>query len=187
MVFYLLKDWGSFQSNFFGSVPKAIKKRVDKVLKDIDGSLSGYMRGQAFVCLLMAIIYSFLLFLTGLDFGILIGVVTGILTFVPYIGAIAGFATALIIAFFQWGFSTVDIASVVIAFAVGQFIESNFLTPRLIGDRVGLHPVWIIFGIFAFGALFGFVGVLFAMPLTAVAGVLMKDLVFEYKKRYVKK
>ncbi len=187
LIFYFLKDWGSFQGNFFGHVPTSIRKRVDLIFKDIDGSLSGYMRGQAYVCLIMATIYSLLLFLTGLDFGILIGILTGIFTFVPYIGALTGFVVALIIAFFQWGFSFVDISLVLIAFAIGQFIESNFLTPRLIGDRVGLHPIWIIFGIFAFGALFGFVGVLFAMPLTAVSGVLIKDLVFEYKKKYVKK
>lgn len=187
LIFYFLKDWGSFQNNFFGHVPTSIKKRVDKVFKDIDDSLSGYMRGQAYVCFIMAIIYSVLLFLTGLDFGILIGVLTGIFTFVPYIGALTGFIVALVIALFQWGFSSVDILLVLIAFGVGQFVESNFLTPRLIGDRVGLHPIWIIFGIFAFGALFGFFGVLFAMPLTAVFGVLIKDLVFEYKKKYVKK
>lgn len=187
LVFYFLKDWGSFQSNFFGHVPSSIKKRVDQIFKDIDNSLSGYMRGQAYVCLIMALIYSFLLFLSGLDFGILIGIMTGIFTFVPYIGALAGFAAAVILAFFQWGFSLMDISLVLVAFAIGQFVESNFLTPRLIGDRVGLHPIWIIFGIFAFGALFGFTGVLFAMPLTAVSGVLIKDLVFEYKKKYVKK
>lgn len=187
LIFYLLKDWDAFRSGFYGHIPSSFYDKFVKLLKDIDASLSGYMRGQAVVCLIMAGVYSALLLLANLDFAILIGSLTGIFTFVPYIGALAGFFSAIIIALFQWGFSFVDISLVVVAFLVGQFLESNFLTPRLIGERVGLHPVWIIFGIFAFGALFGFVGVLLAMPLTAVVSVVIKDLVFEYKKRYVNK
>ncbi len=187
LVFYLLKDWRPLKEGFFASIPSSVYKKVSTLLKDIDRSLSGYMRGQAVVCLIMAAIYSILFLVVGLDFSLLIGTLTGIFTFIPYIGALTGFVAAVAIALFQWGFSVVDISLVVGAFFIGQFIESNFLTPRLIGDRVGLHPVWIIFGIFAFGALFGFVGVLLATPLTAVVGVLIKDLALEYKKRYIKK
>ncbi len=186
LVFYLLKDWKSFRSGVFNSIPKSYYDKVSNLLDHIDQSLSGYMRGQALVCVIMAFVYALLFFLTGLEFGILIGIFTGLFAFVPYVGALGGFLTAITIALFQWGFSMMDISFVLVAFLLGQFLESNLLTPRLIGDRVGLHPVWVIFGIFAFGSLFGFIGVLLSMPLTAVAGVLIKDLVFEYKKRYVK-
>lgn len=187
LIFYLLKDWKSIRGGFFNFIPTEFYEKITKLLKDIDRSLSGYMRGQAMVCLIMAGVYSVLLLAVGLDFGFLIGVCTGIFSFVPYVGALTGFCAAIVIALFQWGFSAVDISLVVAAFLVGQFLESNFLTPRMIGDKIGVYPAWVIFGIFAFGALFGFVGVLFAMPLTAIAAVLVKDLTFEYKKRYVKK
>ena len=187
LVFYLLKDWKLLKGGVFGLIPTSYYEKVTKLLNDIDGNLSGYMRGQAIVCVVMAGVYSSLLLIVGLDFGLLIGVFTGVFSFVPYVGALTGFCTAIVIALFQWGFSAVDISLVVGAFLIGQFLESNFLTPRLIGEKIGVYPVWVIFGIFAFGALFGFVGVLLAMPLTAIAAVLIKDLALEYKKRYVKK
>ena len=187
LIFYFLKDWKLLKENFFGGIPSAINEKARQILEGVDKNLSGYMRGQAIVCLIMAGVYSLLFLIAGLDFGLLIGILTGIFSFIPYVGAFMGFAAAVIIALFQWGFSVTDVSLVIGAFFIGQILESNFLTPRLIGERVGLHPVWIIFAIFAFGALFGFIGVLLAMPLAAVSAVLIKELVFEYKKRYIKK
>ncbi len=185
LIFYLLKDWNLIVKNFNGYLPRNSAAKVSKILKDIDVALSGYVRGQIIVCLIMAVIYSILFSVTGLNFGFLIGLFTGIFTFIPYIGASIGLVAAIVIACFQWQFNLFEVSQVALAFFIGQIIESNFLTPKLIGAKVGLHPVWVIFGIFLFGTLFGFAGILLAMPLTAICGVLIKDLMMEYKKRFV--
>jgi predicted PurR-regulated permease PerM len=104
--------------------------------------------------------------------------------FMPYIGMLFGTSAAIIIALFQWGFNFTNLAPVAIIFLVAQLIESNFLTPKLIGNKIGLHPVWIIFGLFVFGVLLGFVGVLLALPLTAICGVIIKYFVLQYKKKF---
>ncbi len=184
LIFYILKDWDLLNKNFYEFLPKKSFIKVSKVLSEIDLALSGFIRGQILVCLMMAVIYSLLLSLTGLKFGFLIGFLTGIFTFIPYVGALIGFVAAIFFAFFQWGFDIINISQVVAAIVVGQVVESNFLTPKLIGEKVGLHPVWVIFGIFIFGSIFGIIGVIFATPLTAVFGVLIKNLAAEYKKKF---
>ena len=113
------------------------------------------------------------------------GFLTGFLSFIPYIGMLCGVVIALAVGLFQWGLDSFHIGIVALIFLAGQIFESNFLTPKLVGDRVGLHPVWIIFGLFVFGVLFGFVGVLLAMPLTAICGVLIKFMAVQYKKYFV--
>lgn len=185
LIFYLLKDWNKINSVFNNYLPKDSAQNIKSNLSDIDSALSGYIRGQMLVCLIMAMIYAILLSLTGLKFGFLIGFFTGIFSFIPYVGALVGFFIAMIVAILQWGFSLFDISYVILAIIIGQIIESNFLTPKLIGDKIGLHPVWVILGIFIFGAIFGFIGVIFATPLTAIGGVLIKNIAREYKKRFV--
>jgi predicted PurR-regulated permease PerM len=185
LIFYLLKDWDLLIANFNNHLPRQINVALKKLFSDIDLTLSGYVRGQIIVCLILSTLYSILLSFTGLKFGFLIGLLTGIFSFIPYVGAIAGVIFAVLFALFQWGFDLVAIAPVLIVFLFGQTLETNFLTPKLIGKRVGLHPVWIIFGLFVFGVLFGFVGVLLATPLTAAFGVIIKHLAAEYKKRFV--
>ena len=164
-------------------MPSKFANSVSKIMAEIDQALAGFIRGQISVCLILGFIYSILLTVVGLDFGFLIGIITGFLTFIPYVGALTGFIAAILVAFFQWGFSFIDLATITGVFIFGQLLESNYLTPKLVGKNIGLHPVWIVFGLFVFGALFGFIGVLFATPLTAVCGVLIKHLSFEYKKR----
>lgn len=183
LIFYILKDWDILVKNFDDLLPKSSASKVNKILQEIDVALSGYVRGQVIVCLIMALVYASLLSITGLNYGFLIGLLTGIFVFIPYIGALLGFTVAILVAFFQWGLDPIHISMVIFAIVFGQIIESNFLTPKLIGKKVGLHPVWVIFGIFIFGAIFGFFGVLFAVPLTAICGVLIKNLAKEYKKR----
>lgn len=185
LIFYILKDWDLLNKNFYEFFPKKTSVKVSKMLSDVDLALSGYIRGQILVCLVMAVIYSLLLSLTGLQFGFLIGFLTGIFTFIPYVGALIGFIAAIFFALFQWGFDIANLSQVVAAIVVGQVVESNFLTPKLIGDKIGLHPVWVILGIFIFGSIFGIIGVIFATPLTAVFGVLVKNLAAEYKKKFV--
>jgi predicted PurR-regulated permease PerM len=184
LVFYLLKDWDILIKSVNDFLPRSISSSVKKIAGEIDITLSGYVRGQFNVCFILGIIYSGMLSFTGLNFGFLIGFLAGLFSFIPYVGMLCGVTTAIIVALFQWGFDITHIAAIVLVFIFGQIIESNFLVPKLIGSRIGLHPVWIIFGLFIFGVLFGFVGVLIAVPLTAICGVIIKHFALEYKKRY---
>ena len=185
LLFYFLKDWSLIIQRINEYLPKNYATPIRKVFVDIDKTMSGYIRGQFNVCLMLGIIYSILLSCTGLNFGFLIGFVTGMLVFIPYIGMLIGVTTGIIVALFQWGFDPRNIGLVSLVFLAGQIIESNFLTPKLVGSKVGLHPMWLIFGLFFFGILFGFLGILFAVPLTAISGVVIKHLAAEYKKRFV--
>lgn len=146
---------------------------------EIDEIISGYVRGQTMVCLFLACYYSIGLTLAGLHYGFIIGILTGILTFIPYAGALAGTTTGILVAVFQFDDWT-KIAAVIAVFLTGQFLEGNFITPKIVGDKVKLNPVWIIFGLLAGGALFGFVGVLIAVPITAVIGVLVRFFTRQY-------
>ncbi len=183
LIFYLLKDWNLLVERVYSYLPKQYNLAIRKIFSEIDQALSGFIRGQINVCLILSVIYSISLTFTGLNFGFLIGIFTGLLSFIPYVGAVSGVVAALIVAFFQWGLDFMNIFFVILAFIFGQIIETNFLTPKLVGNKIGVHPVWVIFGIFVFGSLFGFLGVAFATPLTAIAAVLIRHLALEYKKR----
>jgi len=184
LVFYLLKDWDILVGKVNNYLPRSVSSTVQEIARDINKTLSGYVRGQFHVCLILGIIYSTCLSFSGLNFGFLIGFLTGLFSFIPFIGMISGVVVAIIVALFQWGFDLAQIGIISGIFIFGQVIESNFLTPKLIGSKIGLHPVWIIFGLFVFGALFGFVGILFAVPLTAIFGVIIKYFALKYKKRF---
>jgi len=184
LIFYLLKDWKILIKKIGDYLPRQVAISTRKIALDIDKTLSGYVRGQFNVCLILGLIYSSLLSFTGLNFGFLIGLLTGLFSFIPFVGMLCGVTTAIIVALFQWGFDVTHIAAVSLVFIFGQVVESNFLTPKLIGAKIGLHPVWLIFGLFVFGVLFGFFGVLIAVPLTAICGVIIKHFALEYKKRF---
>ncbi len=183
LIFYLLKDWKILIKKIGDYLPRQVAISTRKIALDIDKTLSGYVRGQFNVCLILGLIYSSLLSFTGLNFGFLIGLLTGLFSFVPFVGMLCGVTTAIIVALFQWGFDVTHISAVSLVFVFGQVVESNFLTPKLIGAKIGLHPVWLIFGLFVFGVLFGFFGILIAVPLTAICGVIIKHFALEYKKR----
>jgi len=174
LIFYLLKDWHLILDKIDSIIPEKYSHQVKNIFSSIDKSLSGFIRGQMNVCLILAIYYGVLLGFLGLNHGIFIGVLTGILAFVPYVGYGIGIVTALIIAIFQWGLSLYDVGLVLIVYLIGQVIESNFLVPNLIGKKVNLHPLWMIFGIFFFGSIFGILGILFSVPLTAISSVLIR-------------
>ena len=174
LIFYLLKDWHLILDKIDSIIPEKYSHQVKNIFSSIDKSLSGFIRGQLNVCLILAIYYGVLLGFLGLNHGIFIGVLTGILAFVPYVGYGIGIVTALIIAIFQWGLSFYDVGLVLIVYLIGQVIESNFLVPNLIGKKVNLHPLWMIFGIFFFGSIFGILGILFSVPLTAISSVLIR-------------
>jgi predicted PurR-regulated permease PerM len=185
LVFYMLRDWDLLVKQINKYLPSNHGKEIRNIFKDIDTTLSGYVHGQFNVCIILGILYAISLSILGLNFGFLIGFLTGFLSFIPYIGMLLGVSAAIIISLFQWGFDSFYISLVLVIFLTGQVFESNFLTPKLVGDKIGLHAVWIIFGLFVFGVLFGFIGVLLAMPATAICGVLIKFLALQYKKHFV--
>ncbi len=185
LVFYLLKDWDILTRKIYELLPENIAAPTKEIAEEINKTLVSYVRGQLHVCLILATFYSISLSLVGLNFGFLIGFLTGMFAFIPYVGMLSGTSAAIIVALFQWGFNFGNLALVAVIFLVAQLIESNFLTPKLIGDKIGLHPVWMIFGLFVFGVLFGFIGVLLAVPLTAICSVIIKYFALKYKKKFV--
>ncbi len=172
--FFLLRDWDRITAKIDSWFPRDNAKVIREQLSIIDQTLSGFIRGQSNVCLMLAVFYGAGLSFVGLEFGMFIGIATGILAFLPYVGMFIGMTAGIIVALFQYGGDIQSIGAVIAVYVVGQFIEGNFVTPKLVGDKVGLHPVWIIFGLLAGGSLFGFVGVLIAIPVTAVVGVLSR-------------
>lgn len=173
VTFYLLRDWDHIVARADDLLPRRHAAEIRLQLGKINEALAGFVRGQGLVCILLMIFYSIGLTLVGLDFGLVVGLGAGALTFIPYVGAIAGVATAVVLALLQFD-DVMWVGVVAMVFVAGQVIEGNFLSPKLVGERVGLHPVWIIFGALAGVTLFGFVGMLLAVPATAVAGVLVR-------------
>ena len=173
VAYYLLEEWDRIVAHVDSLLPRAHAATVRSQLAIIDSTLSGFLRGQLNVCLILCVFYTVILSALGLHFSIVIGIVTGLLIIIPYAGWMLGVIIGVTIAIFQYdNFNMVGaIAGVFIA---GAALEQYFLTPRLVGEKVGLHPVWIIFGMLAGAALFGFVGILLAVPVTAVIGVLLR-------------
>ena len=179
VAFYLLRDWDHFVARIDDLLPRAHRETIRAQLRQIDRNLAGFARGQASVCLALAIYYAAGLSLVGLEFGLVVGLGIGLISFIPYVGSITGLVVSLGIALAQfptWG----PVFLVLGVFVVGQILEGYVLTPRLVGNRVGLHPVWVIFALLAGGALFGFVGLLLAVPTAAVIGVLVRFGVQQY-------
>jgi predicted PurR-regulated permease PerM len=174
VTFYLICDWHPMVAILDGWVPPRNRAVVRRLAVEIDAAISGFLRGQAGVCLIIGIYYSVALSLIGLHFGLLIGVTAGVLTFMPYIGSLAGLLIGTSVAVGQFWPQWIPITGVVAIFLFGQFVEGNILGPKLVGDRVGLHPVWLIFAMFAFGYLLGIVGLLIAVPLAAAIAVLFR-------------
>jgi predicted PurR-regulated permease PerM len=181
VAFYLLRDWDNIVARVDSWLPRAHLETVREQARLVDETLAGFLRGQFTVCILLGLFYGAGLSLVGLDFGMVVGLGTGLVSFVPYFGMLIGFVVGVALAIAQFD-SWQPIAMVVGVFAVGQVIEGNFLTPKLVGDRVNLHAVWIMFALLAGGALFGFVGVLLAVPVAAVVGVLMRFSLSQYRR-----
>lgn len=173
VAFYLLRDWPKLVGAIDGWLPRDHAGIIREQLGAIDRTLAGFVRGQATVCLALATYYATGLGVTGLDFGLVIGLFAGLISFVPFIGAAVGGGLALGLGLAQFGLG-LKLGLVALVFGLGQILEGNVLTPKLVGDRIGLHPVWIIFALLAGGAVFGFLGVLLAVPAAAVVGVLAR-------------
>ncbi|MDD9876291.1 MAG: AI-2E family transporter [Magnetovibrio sp.] len=179
VAFYLLRDWDLITAKIDSWLPRQPAPTIRAQFLEIDKTLAAFVRGQAMVCLTLSLIYGVGLTVVGLKSGLLVGLGAGVISFIPYLGAATGMTVGLCIALFQFS-EWVPIAIVVGIFLFGQTLESYVLTPRLVGDRVGLHPVWIIFVLLAGGALFGFTGVLMAVPVAAVIGVLVRFAIERY-------
>lgn len=180
VAFYILVDWDHMVERIDSWLPRSQLDTIRTIARDIDSAIAGYVRGQSLICLSLATIYAVGLTLVGLNFGLLIGIGAGILSFIPFVGSLGGLIVALGVALVQFWPDYMAIGSVVAVFAVGQFIEGNILSPKLVGGAVGLHPVWLMFALFAFGSLAGFVGLLVAVPIAAAIGVLARHFIGLY-------
>ncbi|WP_169569067.1 AI-2E family transporter [Sneathiella limimaris] len=180
VAFYLLRDWDLIVERVDGWLPRKQQQTIRTLVKQIDDVLAGFVRGQSTVCLILAIYYGVALLVVGLEFGLVIGILTGLISFIPFVGAIIGFIASVGVALFQFWPDFIQIGIVGGIFVVGQMLEGYVLTPKLVGGKVGLHPVWVMFGLLAGGALFGFVGVLVAVPVAAVIGVLSRFALTQY-------
>jgi predicted PurR-regulated permease PerM len=180
VAFYLIYDWHRMIRTVDGWIPVQQRDTVRGLAREIDAAISGFVRGQTAVCLILGSFYAVALTLTGLNFGLLIGLISGLITFVPYVGSMTGLVLSLGVAVAQFWPAYGSILLVLGIFLVGQFIEGNVLSPKLVGESVGLHPVWLIFALLAFGYLFGFVGLLVAVPLAATIGVLCRFVLRRY-------
>jgi predicted PurR-regulated permease PerM len=179
VAFFLLRDWDRLLRRIDGCLPRQHLATIREQAKIVDATLAGYVHGQLLVCLGVGIYYAVALSVIGLEFSLIIGVLAGILTFIPYVGFATGLVLALSLALIQFG-SFSGLLAVIIVFAIGQVLESNILGPKLVGSRVHLHPVWVIFALLAFGSVFGFLGVLLALPAAAVIGVLVRFMLARY-------
>jgi predicted PurR-regulated permease PerM len=175
LIFYLLRDWDVLVARIHELLPRAVEPTVSRLARESDEVLGAFLRGQLSVMLALGTIYSVGLWLVGIEVGLLIGMVAGLVSFIPYLGAIIGVGAGVVAALVQYG-DLWHVFLVLAVFGVGQTIESFFLTPWLVGDKIGLHPVAVIFAIMAGGQLFGFFGVLLALPVAAVGMVLLRYL-----------
>jgi predicted PurR-regulated permease PerM len=181
VAFYLIYDWHRMIATADGWVPVNQRETVRQLAREIDAAIAGFVRGQTAVCLILGSFYAVALTLSGLNFGLLIGLISGVITFIPYVGSMTGLILALGVAVAQFWPDYSSILMVLGIFLVGQFLEGNLLAPKLVGESVGLHPVWLIFALLAFGYLFGFVGLLVAVPLAATIGVLARFALQRYR------
>jgi predicted PurR-regulated permease PerM len=195
VAFYMLLDWDKMTAKIDDMLPRDHVETVRMLGREIDATLASFIRGQGTVCLILGTYYAVSLMISGLNFGLIVGFIAGLITFIPYVGALVGGVLAIGLALFQfWGtVEVVDGDTVTYAtnwlrigiiggiFGFGQFLEGNILTPKLVGGSIGLHPVWLLFALSVFGSLFGFVGMLVAVPIAAMIGVVTRWGLSQYK------
>lgn len=180
--FYLLLDWDRMVAQIDALLPLDHAPTIRQLARDMNETLAGFIRGMGTVSLILGIYYCVMLMAIGLNFGLVIGALAGLVTFIPYVGALVGGVLAIGLALFQFWGDWFWIIAVAAVFFSGQFLEGNILTPKLVGESVGLHPVWLILSLSVFGSLFGFVGMLVAVPLAAMIGVIIRFFANQYKQ-----
>ncbi len=182
VAFYMLLDWDKMIATIDGLVPLRYRDTVRELAREIDAAMAGFLRGQSLVCLFLGAWYGIGLSVIGLNFGLLIGITAGLLSFIPYVGSLTALVLSSAVAIVQdWPQWKLLVLALVV-FLTGQFLEGNILSPKLVGDLVGLHPVWLIFALLAFGSLFGFTGLITAVPLAAATGVVLRFAVKRYRE-----
>ncbi len=181
VAFYLIYDWHRMIRTVDDAIPLQHRATVRQLAREIDAAIAGFVRGQTAVCLILGSFYAVALSVSGLNFGLLIGLISGLITFIPYVGSLTGLVLALAVAVAQFWPAYGSILIVLGIFLAGQFLEGNVLSPKLVGESVGLHPVWLIFALLAFGYMFGFVGLLIAVPMAATIGVLARLALRSYR------
>ena len=181
VAYYLICDWPRIVQTVEQWIPLAHRDTVHALLREIDTAIAGFVRGQTGLCLILGAFYSVSLSIIGLNFGLLIGLISGLISFIPYVGSMTGLVLGVGVAVAQFWPDWTPIAIVAAVFLVGQFVEGYILAPKLVGENVGLHPVWLMFAMFAFGYLFGFVGLLVAVPVAAAIGVLLRFALRQYR------
>ena len=174
VAFYMLLDWDRMVLRVDDMIPRDHLDTVRRLAREINDAIAGFVRGQGSICIILGLFYGVSLSFAGLNFGLLIGLFAGLISFIPYVGSLVGLLLSIGVAVVQFWPDYISIGIVVAIFFAGQFLEGNILQPKLVGSRVGLHPVWLMFALFAFGALFGFVGLLVAVPAAAAVGVLVR-------------
>ena len=182
VAFYLLRDWDTLIDEGDKMLPPAYADTIREQLREVDRTLSGFVRGTGTVVLVLAAFYAIGLSIVGLNFGLVIGITAGLVSFVPYLGATVGLVASVGTAFLQFD-SYIWVGAVAAIFFTGQFVEGNILQPTLVGGRVRLHPVWVIFALLAGGLLFGLVGVIVAVPTAAVIGVIVRFAARQYREK----
>lgn len=180
IAFYLLLDWDRMIAKIDSWLPLAQADTIRQLAHEMDQTVAGFLRGQALLCLILGLFYAIALSMMGLSFGFLIGILSGIISFIPFVGSLTGLLLGGGVALAQFWPEFLWVLAVLAVFGIGQFVEGNILQPKLLGDAVGLHPVWLMFALLAFGSLFGFVGVLLAVPVAAMIGVLVRFAISRY-------
>jgi predicted PurR-regulated permease PerM len=174
VAFYLLADWDHIVAKVDSWLPRDHVEELRSIARDVDTALAGFIRGQGTVCLILGVFYAVGLTLVGLKSGMAIGFAAGLLSFIPYVGALIGGVMAIGVGLVQFWPNEASVLLVIGVFLVGQFLEGNFLSPKLVGGSIGLHPVWMMFALLAFSYVFGFMGLLLAVPMAAATGVFVR-------------
>lgn len=180
VAFYMLLDWDRMIATIDDWIPRDHLETVRDLARQVDNVLAGFVRGQLTVCSILGAFYAVALMIVGLQFGVVIGLIAGLLTFIPYVGSVIGGILSIGLALFQFWDQPIWIGAVLVIFVVGQMLEGNFLTPKLVGRSVGLHPVWLMFALSAFGSFMGFTGMLIAVPVAAMLGVFFRFGIGQY-------
>jgi predicted PurR-regulated permease PerM len=180
VAFYILVDWERMVAEIDSWLPVEHREQLRQIAREINQALAGFVRGQSLVCLFLGLWYGIGLTLVGLDFGFLIGCIAGLLSFIPYVGSLVALVLSMIVALVQ-GWPGLKLLGMTLVIVVsGQFLEGYVVSPKLVGESIGLHPVWLMFALLAFGQLFGFVGLVIAVPVAAAAGVIARHLIGVY-------
>ncbi|WP_375327434.1 AI-2E family transporter [Candidatus Tisiphia endosymbiont of Nemotelus uliginosus] len=180
ILFYLLRDWTKIITTIDNLLPLKNKQKIKQILRAINNTLAAYIRGQLNVCLILSTYYSIALWMVGVDLSVLLGVLSGFSIIIPFIGVLITFVLTMIVSYFAVGLGN-KLLYIAIIYLIGIFVESYILTPKMIGDKIGLHPLWIIFAVLALGNLFGFIGIFFAVPIAGIIKVLFLSSIELYK------